>query len=236
MDLQQVRYNQEWALSDGRMLEWDYTPIMQQDQLYGHLWLCRDVTWWIQSEQLLRIQTEQLRQLAFMDGLTEVSNRRHIVENAQRELRRARRSQRELSLILFDVDHFKRVNDTWGHAIGDEVLRWIAGLAAQAVRNTDFIGRYGGEEFLILLPEADADAARMIAERLRRMICETPFESGSIQLTISVSLGVTTVPPGSDAALDAYLRYADTAMYAAKAQGRNCLVFEPDPRALVATL
>lgn len=163
------------------------------------------------------------RRHATIDELTGVWNRRSFFENAGREFQRSQRTLRPLAVLMFDVDHFKSVNDTYGHAAGDQVLRGLAERCRSQLRIIDVIGRYGGEEFAVALPETDIEAAEHIAERLRTTVENTSFVTlhGSISLTISV--GVAVYHPDDQTTLDAVIDRADRALYLAKRSGRNCV-------------
>ncbi|MFZ5920324.1 MAG: diguanylate cyclase [Chloroflexota bacterium] len=162
----------------------------------------------------------RIEQLAIIDSLTGLYNRRHFIELAGTEFQRARRYQRPLALILFDSDHFKKVNDTYSHAAGDQVLQAIAGHCRDAMRNVDIMGRYGGEEFIILLPENDIRGAATVAERLRRCVAERPIQTDRAAVYITISLGIAGLSDDCPD-LGALLEQADAAMYAAKSSGRN---------------
>ncbi|HYF62033.1 MAG TPA: diguanylate cyclase, partial [Herpetosiphonaceae bacterium] len=165
----------------------------------------------------------EVQRLAVTDGLTEVNNRRHFFELADREWLRTRRYDHPLSAMMLDVDHFKRVNDTYGHATGDSVLRTVAQLCRASLRDTDFLGRYGGEEFAIMLPDTDLSAAHATAERLRELIAATPIhtDKGDLQITVSIGVASITVDMPSVATL---LDRADRGLYIAKETGRNRVV------------
>jgi diguanylate cyclase (GGDEF)-like protein/PAS domain S-box-containing protein len=169
---------------------------------------------------------EQLRELATHDSLTGAANRRHFVEVAQRERERARRSGLPLSLCLFDADHFKNINDQHGHVAGDHVLSAIVQAAGSALRVSDVLGRLGGEEFAILLPETPLAGALKLAERVRAAIAACEVQSGELgeqatrqTIRITVSVGVAELAP--DESFEAFLKRADRAQYAAKDLGRN---------------
>jgi len=159
--------------------------------------------------------------LATIDPLTGIANRQTVLSRIDEELVRAARYQRPVSIILVDLDHFKRLNDSHGHAAGDAVLRHVAQLLAGNVRSVDVAGRYGGEEFLILLPETDVDAAAALAEKLRRIVgnAAVPLGDGE-QLRVTLSAGVAG-GLGQVLQLDPLVRDADAALYSAKALGRN---------------
>ena len=159
----------------------------------------------------------RLELAARTDPLTGLANRRHFAEELEHELARARRSKRPLTMIVCDLDHFKDVNDTYGHMTGDEVLRLVGQVLADQSREVDLPARFGGEEFAVILPETDLDAGEIAAERLRREIERRTSVEGP---AITLSLGVAcTQQVGMSP--DALYRAADRALYAAKAQGRN---------------
>ena len=166
-----------------------------------------------------------LQRLAITDPLTGLFNRRGLYELGQREVERARRYSRPLSVIMLDIDHFKLVNDRYGHPAGDEVLRVLTDRMKKNVREIDILARYGGEEFVILLPEIDLADARPVAERLRQSIGDYPIstEQGDISITISVGVSQTGNAPYE---VEALIARADTAMYIAKQQGRNCVALD----------
>lgn len=165
------------------------------------------------------VMTElDLRRAASIDGLTGLFNRRFFNEQSGRMFNLARRKEFSLSLIAFDIDHFKRINDTFGHAAGDEVLVGIAGACRMNLRESDLIGRLGGEEFAITV-EGSTEKAVAIAERLREAIASMSFEFDSQRLGVTASFGITTYQPGED--ITQLLQRADTALYQAKREGRN---------------
>jgi len=166
----------------------------------------------------------ELEILATTDSLTELANRRHFLNQAGREVARTNRYHRELALFLIDIDHFKRVNDTHGHSAGDEVLRVVARLFRSAVRSHDVVGRMGGEEFAVLLPETRADQAAMLAERLRCAVSERAVEVRGGTIRCAISVGVAGLRPGET--LDDFLIRADAALYEAKNAGRDRVVVD----------
>ena len=158
---------------------------------------------------------------ATVDPLTGIANRQTVLRRVEEELVRAARYRRPLSLILVDLDHFKRANDSFGHAAGDVILRTVAQVIAANVRTVDLAGRYGGEEFLVVLPETDADAAASLAEKLRRIVSSTEIRLPDGEVTsITMSAGVAG-GAGEVLRLDALVRDADAALYSSKALGRN---------------
>jgi diguanylate cyclase (GGDEF)-like protein len=164
---------------------------------------------------------EELREQATKDPLTKLWNRRHILEVLERELARIQRHDSALGLIMLDLDHFKSVNDTYGHLAGDEVLRESAKRLRGAIRQYDSVGRYGGEEFLIVMPGCGGEDIEKQAERLRLALCQTPMTVGSVELSISGSFGATYAIPAYRANQEELVKVADEALYRAKRAGRN---------------
>jgi two-component system cell cycle response regulator len=167
---------------------------------------------------------ERLRDLAVRDGLTGLFNHRHSLELLVHECDRASRYPGHVSLLMIDIDHFKEVNDRHGHQAGDHVLREVAALLREGVRNVDVLGRYGGEEFIAILPHTEREDAQLLAERLRQSIAEHAFRVGDAEVRATVSIGVATWPSDQIAASAELVREADRALYRAKAEGRNRVV------------
>jgi diguanylate cyclase (GGDEF)-like protein len=168
-----------------------------------------------------------LRELAMRDGLTGLYNRREMQRMLKEEAERYIRYEQPTALIMVDIDHFKSVNDTYGHQVGDEVLRWVAYLMREMVRSVDKVARYGGEELAVILPEARAVDAYDVAERLRNAIASHPFaftlddeREETVLIPITISAGVACLPDDADSE-DTLIEAADQALYEAKAQGRN---------------
>ncbi|MCA9522471.1 MAG: GGDEF domain-containing protein, partial [Myxococcales bacterium] len=172
-------------------------------------------------------------ELARTDPLTKLANRRAFEEQIAREFERARRYSRDLSLIVFDLDSFKQINDSHGHAAGDAVLQAVAELALGVSRSSDFVGRIGGEEFAIICPETPAREATTIAERLRAAIdvLAVPLEGATLHTSGSFGVASLSDEIGDVATL---MRAADGRMYRAKRRGRNAVVGEPDQHRLLA--
>ncbi len=166
---------------------------------------------------------EEVRWLAIVDPLTEVYNRRGLFEFGYREVARARRFGRPLAAIMFDLDHFKQVNDTYGHAVGDQVLVGLARRVQTVLRNTDLLGRYGGEEFVILVPETPREKAYILAERIRRVVRSAPFETDVGPIEITISLGIAMLDE-TCTNLESLIARADEALYQAKQAGRDTTV------------
>ena len=170
-----------------------------------------------------RVLTDELTRLAENDYLTGLYNRSKLTELLEMELARHQRYKRDLSVIMVDIDYFKKTNDSMGHAAGDRLLKAISARIGDTTRNVDIAGRWGGEEFLVICPETDLQGARQLAEKLRQAIGGTAFgELGSK----TVSCGVAAV--GTDINLDMLVNRADKALYAAKEAGRNKVVVAPD--------
>ena len=167
----------------------------------------------------------ELRTIAQQDGLTGALTRRAFIEDAGKELERLRRCQRPSALVMFDVDHFKVVNDTYGHPAGDEVLRMVADRCRNTLRHNDLFGRIGGEEFALLLPEVNPEEARQCAERLRIAFESSPVGQRGIRFTSSFGISPATI--GTDS-VEHWLAEADIALYAAKRTGRNRVVVTSD--------
>lgn len=175
----------------------------------------------LETENKLReALTEELHLIATTDVLTGLHTRRHILELGKHEEKRWQRHQGHLSLVLIDIDHFKKVNDTHGHAAGDEVLKKFATVCRRMFRQTDCIGRFGGEEFLVILPETGLDEACAIAERLRCQTKEETMALPNAETRITVSIGATELL-NSDSSLEQAISRADMALYRAKNTGRN---------------
>jgi len=182
----------------------------------------RDMT---ERERLFR----EVERLSTTDPLTGLSNRRHFDAAAKLEIMRARRYGRPLSAVMADIDHFKRVNDTFGHSVGDRVLVAVSGLCLALARKTDLKARLGGEEFCLLLPETPFESARVLAERLRTDIEALPLEADGQAFRITASLGIAGYTAGDE--LEALLERADRALYSAKESGRNRVILAGLPTA-----
>jgi len=204
----------EIELKDGRTLERHSTVLYNNDQIYlGRVWFFRDISHQKETES-------NLRELANHDPLTGISNRRYFVELASHEFDLTKRRSTPLSIAVMDVDSFKQINDRHGHAVGDEVLKSLCKAAKTFLRKTDIFARIGGEEFAILLPDTNLDAAAALAEHLRKSIAESRFMLSSGEISYAVSIGVT-VMKSTDISIDDCLMKADGAMYKAKQNGRN---------------
>jgi diguanylate cyclase (GGDEF)-like protein/PAS domain S-box-containing protein len=196
-------------------LEVSIVPLPFGDGRFTHYAAIeRDVTAETEREQALEV-------LATTDSLTRLANRRRFVEVMEREFGRARRTGKPLSLVAFDLDHFKRVNDTWGHDVGDSVLVAFANLVRDAVRAYDCVARIGGEEFSVMLPDTDQADALQIAQRICDLVALRPLVMvGDRAIEITCSGGLTALAPRDETASSLMLR-ADRALYLAKSSGRN---------------
>jgi two-component system cell cycle response regulator len=171
----------------------------------------------------------QLRDQATKDFLLHIWNRSSILDILQRELIRGGRENRGIGVVLADLDHFKSINDTYGHFAGDEVLREFASRMQNSIRPYDAIGRYGGEEFLIVLPGSDETGTANQAERMRKALDAEPILINDQHRAVTCSFGATSWRPGMEANSEMLIRVADDALYAAKHQGRNRVVCYPEP-------
>lgn len=172
----------------------------------------------------LKLKTDLLESHALLDGLTSIPNRRRFDQSLETEWKRAQRSGLPLSVIMFDIDHFKTYNDCLGHRAGDNCLTKVASLLADSVeRPGDLVARYGGEEFVALLPETDEEGAARIAERCRAHVAEQqiPHPASVTADWVTVSVGVATLLPQSDHVAESLLEQADACLYQAKVEGRN---------------
>ncbi|MET0498259.1 MAG: diguanylate cyclase [Steroidobacteraceae bacterium] len=179
-------------------------------------------------ERSLRSANEENRRLSITDPLTGAYNRRYLMEQLPREIERAARYGRHLSVVMCDVDHFKKINDTHGHLIGDEVLKWFVSNLQKSVRACDWVARYGGEEFVAVLPETHVLNAGAAAENLRQGLSAVPFVLDDVSFPVTASFGASgwkeLVPAG--ATLDALMGKCDTGVYASKAAGRDRVTVE----------
>jgi diguanylate cyclase (GGDEF)-like protein len=207
-------------------------PLVAREKILGTLWMwgnelnesdlpaanvfASQVAISLENARLYR----EIQRLAITDELTGLYNRRGIMELGQREFERAARHNRPLSVVLIDIDHFKNVNDSHGHAAGDQVLRVMGEQCRRHVRGTDLVGRFGGEELLLLLPETKIKAAYEAAERLRKLIEEMEVQREQSKIKVTISLGVAE-RKGNMEELAELIHRADEALYAAKEGGRN---------------
>lgn len=209
-----TRFEIEQKCKDG---SWIWTEVVaaphydNYGNLIGYHGLSRDIT---ERKQLL----DQLYHEATIDELTNISNRRHFMNLAELELRRARRYHHPLSVAILDFDNLKGINDTYGHLAGDRALTVFAKIVKEIIRDVDILGRFGGDEFLLLLPETDAEHALLVMERIRNVMSTSPVFYGERNFTITFSAGIATVEDWSDS-LEDLLNRADNALYQIKQKG-----------------
>ena len=196
-----------WAMTSSTLIDYEHTPAV--------FTAVNDIS------EMKRLQS-RLEELANTDVLTGLANRRHFMQALEHEMERARRKQAPLTLLALDIDHFKQVNDSYGHAAGDQVLQAFADALRALLRGYDFAGRFGGEEFMVVLPETDEAAAVPVAERIREVVEQTLVLHEDRSIGITVSIGVASL--AHQESLDHLIRRADQMLYAAKQQGRNRVV------------
>lgn len=196
--------------------------VLDKGKVLGFVYFIRDIT---KEKDMLH----ELENMASYDPLTQVYNRRRLMEEAEEELRRARRYGWDVSVLMIDLDHFKDINDKYGHLVGDEVIRRVIQVCTGLIRSTDVIGRYGGEEFIVILPDTKIEKASIVAEKMRSHIAglEVTIEEANIHITVSV--GVACLPNGEQQKVQEIINWADQALYQAKNNGRNqvfCFQYE----------
>ena len=172
-------------------------------------------------------EIEFLREQTTIDSMTSIHNYKGFCECLNREMNRAKRYKKPLSVIFADIDHFKAVNDTFGHQAGDHALKAVAVSLRKGVRDTDYLARYGGEEFAIILPEANIESAFLVAERLRENIRSQHIAYKDKTISLTMSFGVACMPSNQSLSSDKLIKMADDALYKAKNQGRNrCCILD----------
>lgn len=214
---------------------WLVVPLIVRDEVIGVLGLDSrppatlskkhaDLMYAIAGQAATSIENARLfgkmQRQAITDSLTGIYNRGHFITLAERELMRSRRYQRPLSVLMADIDHFKKVNDSFGHATGDQVLCQVAGRLQESIRGIDILGRYGGEEFALFLADTDGAGAMILAERLRSVIADRPVATDSGDIKVTISIGLSSADK-EYSALEIFLNHADQALYSAKNAGRN---------------
>jgi diguanylate cyclase (GGDEF)-like protein len=220
----------DWAASQGSGPLGIASLIRDTDYVHalGYVAVLFGVVAWVQDFRRARSglmrHKKRLEKLAATDFLTELVNRRAAMLHIRRAMALARRQGTPLGFIMMDLDHFKQVNDTHGHQAGDAVLAHVAKVLKGRMRESDLLVRYGGEEFLVVLPDADLRDTVKVAEMLRGMIQDNPATCGAVEVPIRASLGVCAAQPGQDVTIDEAINRADEALYAAKASGRNRVV------------
>lgn len=184
----------------------------------------RSILKFMEADDIEANYHEEIYRLMTVDGLTQIYNKRYFTEALEREWGRVARYKRGLSLLLFDLDHFKKINDAFGHVAGDSVLRQLSTAVKTRLREQDIFARVGGEEFAVLLPEVASDGARATAEKVRAVVESTGFDFEKKKIPCTVSLGCAASMGKADAA--ALYAASDAALYRAKSSGRNCVVVE----------
>lgn len=216
------RYQSTLTRPDGATLHAmeHYIPDFDGDRLRGFIVMSTDITELKSTQMKLETRVQELNVQASTDALTGIDNRRSFQEQAELEFFKSKDADQELSFLMLDIDHFKAVNDTYGHDAGDEVLRALTACCKDILRATDIFGRLGGEEFGILLPRNGLAKAAQVAERLRVAAMERPVPAGEKAVAFTVSIGVAQLSH-EDASLEELMKRADLALYAAKQAGRN---------------
>lgn len=178
---------------------------------------------WLEEIASLREHIDELNELVLTDALTGLYNYRHFKNILQSEMDRSKRSGIPTTLVMMDLDHFKKINDTHGHEIGNLVLKHVADILISEVRTTDIVCRYGGEEFAIIFPETHLNLAVKVADRIREMIAFTPVETSVGDIDITASMGASVYMKGSILPIDEFIDSVDKYLYEAKQSGRNCI-------------
>jgi diguanylate cyclase (GGDEF)-like protein len=173
--------------------------------------------------ETLREKNVELREISITDSLTGLYNRKHLMETLDKEVSRSQRHSRSFSLLVIDIDHFKKYNDTYGHLAGDEVLSKLASVFKESIRSSDYAARYGGEEFIIMLPEIGPEQGVEAAERIRHKVAEEIFSGDGESIKVTISVGVACYPKNGEDA-ESVIRNADAALYEAKELGRNRVI------------
>lgn len=183
----------------------------------------RTILKFISGDNVENAYHEEIYRLATMDGLTQIYNKKYFMERLQGEFGRSRRYKRDLALVLFDLDHFKQTNDIHGHPAGDYVLKRVANLISDNLRKEDIFGRYGGEEFSIILPETDSERSSIIGEKLRKLVEESIFRFNNIQIPVTISMGISSfhAERNNITTAEALIEQSDQALYYIKKNGRN---------------
>ena len=205
------------------------TALEHQKELYEALAreLGQEVQAKLKAQEELKHELQRQRDLASTDELTKVANRRFFLQLAQHELERCRRLGGNLCFAMLDIDKFKVINDTFGHQHGDDVLRHLTTVISRNLRASDVIGRYGGDEFMILFPSTDVSGARHTLERVRRALVDSAFDGCSGE-AFTISIGLAVVTKKETLHLEHVVSLADKALYGAKLNGRNCIAVEYD--------
>lgn len=195
-----------------------YPWLNKQGKMIGSIGCLRDITDRVQAE---KSNQEELVRFAHMDPLTRLANRREFYNRVEAELKRIQRSRNDLSILMIDIDHFKKINDTYGHAVGDQVLIEVANLIQSCLRPTDLAARIGGEEFGVFLPDTAGEGAYYVADRICKRIGKQAIKIGALTISCTVSIGVSSSCIVDKSSCSQLFQVADTRLYIAKHTGRN---------------
>lgn len=200
-----------------------FIPLSAANGEVSHLCLIvYDVTDSAVHKQELKAANQELGVISQTDGLTKLFNRTHWERCLETEFKRCLRSKNPSCLVMLDIDHFKKVNDTYGHVVGDQVIRHLADVIRQQARETDVAGRYGGEEFAVLLPDTSLENAQVFGERLRKTVEASSLKYNDINVKYTISMGISEVAQTVDS-YEAWIECSDSALYQSKEAGRNCV-------------
>lgn len=222
-----IRKNSQYIISDLNSTNGTYVNHHQIKQHTLHngdlIKIGRIIFKFLSGNDVENAYHEEIYKLTITDGLTGAFNKRYLMETLEKELARAKRYSRSLSILLIDLDHFKKINDSYGHLMGDKILREICNLFIKRIRREETLTRYGGEEFIILLPETDKNGAITLAEQLRKMIEEHKFVIDDMEINITISIGVG-IFEGKEVTPENLIKEADKNLYKAKNSGRNKVI------------
>ncbi len=180
---------------------------------------------YLEGSDLETAYHEEIYKMTITDGLTQLYNKRYLIEALEKEIARAKRYKRLLSIIMIDIDHFKQINDQYGHIAGDAVLKLLGRLLSKRIRSEEIVARYGGEEFLVLLPETDRKGAASMAEAIRSIVEGYVFTFEDQRLRVTISAGVAEYDPDKHSSPDELVKDADEHLYKAKTSGRNQVAY-----------
>jgi len=226
MSVYQIVYNED---KDRRLKTLEVIHEVENARKDAEIYQLRNVALQKEIEERKKAQAA-LERLATQDSLTGVANRRYFLEIASRIMEQAKRYQRPVSVVMIDVDHFKEMNDTFGHKTGDKVLVHITRCMQAVLRKVDILGRYGGDEFVILLPETTQEGARRLTERLRQALSQQPITAGGVSIPITLSIGLASNVNEPGLSLDELLQRADRALYDSKMNGRDRVTYFNETR------
>lgn len=223
MDTNDTISNEEWVTypNGDKVLLHTTKSLLKynNNEVIGILGISRDMTNEYKYKKQLEENIEQQKQLSALDPLTEIYNRRSFFEISEKLLKISNRNHSPLTLMMIDIDLFKRVNDRYGHLVGDDILKYVTSTIQSRLRKSDIFGRYGGEEFLVLLPNTDLQGGLELAEEIRSLFSNTPYIDEKLSLRITVSIGVTQHT--DETLMRQFIEKSDSALYAAKRNGRN---------------